>query len=507
MRRSAVVVVVLALAATAPAAAPSAAAPGPARDAVSVDRWGTVTRSVLPGRRAAPPAAAADPDLEPGFPVTTLERGGTYHAGPAVNVVVGDLDPDASLELCASALAAGPLYCWQHTGALMPGWGPDQPVAGAAYPAVARVHPLPGPTVVAGHFGDRIAAHDRRGRLLPGWPVLASNYVSTPPTVARVNPRRSLVVLGEEDWFVHAYRADGTPPRGWPADHGLGGQERHTPAAADVDGVPGAELFTASGWSSPGVYLFGVRADGTLLDGYPVLFQGTVDTFPAVGDVDGDGALEVVVVGTGAGSPPGAAVIVVDAATGRVEGTRPLSGSASYGSAPALADLDGTCDPSDGLDIVVQTEPTLEVVRWDGSSFSNRPGWPRTWGGGQWLGSSAPVVGDVDGDGRADIVITGQVAGQGVDGYVYVFDGAGNLHPRFPKHLPIGSGGVPAIADVDLDGRNEVAVKGSAWDGVPGERPSLWLFDLGGGAHGPVEWGQFMHDAAHTGTYRRPPCG
>jgi hypothetical protein len=122
------------------------------------------------------------------------------------------------------------------------------------------------------------------------------------------------------------------------------------------------------------------------------------------------------------------------------------------------------------------------------------------------VANSSPVVGDVDGDGHADVVVTGQVPGSSVDGSVYAFDRGGNLLAGFPKHLPIGAGGVPAIADVDRDGRNEIAVKGSAWDGVPRDRPSLWLFDLGGGPHGPVHWGQLMHDAAHTGLYRRPPC-
>ena len=56
---------------------------------------------------------------------------------------------------------------------------------------------------------------------------------------------------------------------------------------------------------------------------------------------------------------------------------RRLSGGVPYGTAPALAQLDGACGVEGGLlEIVVQTEPTIEVITWDGHSFSNPPGLP-----------------------------------------------------------------------------------------------------------------------------------
>jgi hypothetical protein len=183
---------------------------------------------------------------------------------------------------------------------------------------------------------------------------------------------------------------------------------------------------------------------------------------------------------------------------------RELSGGVPYGTAPALADLDQQC--SGLVEIVVQTENSIDVLRWDGSSFTNYPGWPRTWGAGQWIGDSAPVVGDVDGDQAPDIVFTGQVAGSGTDGFVYAYSRGGTPLSGFPKGIALGAGGVPAIADVDRDGRNEIAVKGSPWNGFEGFKQTLWLYDLGGASHGPVHWGQFMHDAAHTGRYLRSYC-
>ena len=67
--------------------------------------------------------------------------------------------------------------------------------------------------------------------------------------------------------------------------------------------------------------------------------------------------------------------------------------------------------------------------------------------------------------GLPDIAITTQIAGSSVNGEVRLYSRNGTMNPHFPKALPIGSGGVPAIADVDGDGRNELVVLGDDWDG------------------------------------------
>src|SRR5206468_140948 len=66
------------------------------------------------------------------------------------------------------------------------------------------------------------------------------------------------------------------------------------------------------------------------------------------------------------------------------------------------------------------------------------------------------------------------------------------------------SGGVPAIADVDLDGRNELVVMSDAWNGQQGFYDKVWAYDLHGSTYGGIEWGQFGGDPEHTNCY---PCG
>ncbi len=438
-------------------------------------------------------AAAGDPDLEPGFPVQAWHGAGSYHSGQAIHVLVGNIDADDELEILMTALSTGPVYAWNADGSQVFGW----PVAGGTgvgYVALGQLSiAYAGLEAAVGYWGDELVAYAGDGSVLPGWPVSASNYISTPPALGDVDgDGLDEFFIGEEDWKLHAYRADGTVLPGWPTSGFVGGQERHTPAIADLDGDGDLEILSTSGSTSPGVYLCAYHHDGTDVAGFPVLFSSTggVDSFPTVGDVDGDGEREIVIaLKSGMNG-----IVYVLSPDGSIERTLLSTGSFSYSSAVALADLDGDRTP----EIILQTEGQLDVWKGDGSVF---PGWPVMWSTSHWLGNSSPVVGDVDGDADMEIVVTSQVAGSSANGWVYVYNSDGTLHPSFPKSLPIGSGAVPAIADIDLDGRNEIIIGGSYWNGVLGNYDKVWAYDLGGGPHGRVEWSQFGGNARHTGVY------
>ena len=71
----------------------------------------------------------------------------------------------------------------------------------------------------------------------------------------------------------------------------------------------------------------------------------------------------------------------------------------------------------------------------------------------------------------------------------------------FPKPLDF-LGNAPAIADIDLDGHNELILTGISGTGYAGLQDSVWVYDLGGpNPHGPIEWGQFMGGPKHQGYY------
>src|SRR5262249_8561767 len=78
---------------------------------------------------------------------------GSYHGGPAIHVLVGNIDADPRLEILVTSLANGPLYAWRFDGTPMPGWPALNP-AGPAYPALGQLSLTePGLEVFSGHIG------------------------------------------------------------------------------------------------------------------------------------------------------------------------------------------------------------------------------------------------------------------------------------------------------------------------------------------------------------------
>ncbi|HEX4491651.1 MAG TPA: FG-GAP-like repeat-containing protein [Acidimicrobiia bacterium] len=87
---------------------------------------------------------------------------------------------------------------------------------------------------------------------------------------------------------------------------------------------------------------------------------------------------------------------------------------------------------------------------------STTPSWSTTTAG--WNRSSSPVIADVNGDGQNDIVVGGE------DGQVRVLNADGQALAGWPKPATINSTSAtaidssPAVGDLDHDGKNEVVV-------------------------------------------------
>jgi hypothetical protein len=457
---------------------------------------GSVLHKLARGVTSVAPAGIRDPDLEPGFPVSALADGGSYW--PPAIVAVGNLDRDRELEILFTGLTRGPLYVWNHDGTLVSGW--PLPASGAAYPVMGRLAPAGVPDdgtllVFAGFNPSLIGVWSRMGLPAFGWPQPPQGFITVPAALADIDyDGRDEIFSPEEDRAIHAYRASGKRLAGWPARDLRGDQHRTTPAIADLDGDGDLELVTGTGSGGTG-YLLAYHHDGSpVTTGFPItLTSPGRHTTPVLGHVTNSASLDIVVVsGQGAPIP---SVVRVFSASGAERWSRQLTGDTQGGTIAALADLD-----DDGLpEIVVQTTDSINVLRGDGSPFE---GWPRFLGGPSGLTyDSHPVVGDVTGDGLPDILVLGPHSGTWNHRQILLYDRHGQLHPRFPKVLPVGSGAVPAIADIDADGRNEIIIGGHYWDGVPGMYDAVWAFDLGGGTHGPVLWGQYMGGPRHQGLY------
>lgn len=165
---------------------------------------------------------------------------------------------------------------------------------------------------------------------------------------------------------------------------------------------------------------------------------------PAVGDVDGDGKDDVVAFGRG-----DAATVTVALSTGRSFRTAPRwhGGFAPRAWIPAVADVNG----DRRADLVAFSRGRKADV-WVALSNGRAFGRATPWSGVVAGGTSLPGLGDVDGDGRADVV-----AFDG--GRVTVALSTGRSFRRAPTPW-IGSwpraGAVNGLGDFDGDGRDDL---------------------------------------------------
>jgi hypothetical protein len=428
--------------------------------------------------------------IMPGFPVMTTETPGTYQSGPGINVLVGDITGDGQPDLLASSLANGPLYAWEPNGQLISGW-PVTLFTGAVYAALGKLSKsIPGLQVVAGDTNGNLAAMNGHGNVLPGWPIKTTNYTATPPTLADINGNGiDDIFVDEENGTLAGYDPQGKPLPGWPVQV-KNSQQVFTPTIADIDGDGKPEIIAADQPAYPGgVQIYAWHSDGTLVKGFPIDDpNGMEETFPVVADVLGLGKPQVIFE---AKFPYPHHInltkVLIYSGAGVLLKKITIPGRTFYGTSIAIAKLGNSPNP----DIVVQTNTTLAVMDGNGSYL---PGWPLTLPCASGI-NSAPVVGDVTGDGVPDIAITCNKGS--VQGYVVVYSETGTLELKM--QLEIGDGaGVPAMADLLGNGRTDLLVTGAPWDGTSHQYPKVYALDFhGAGPYGKVPWPQFGLDPEH----------
>lgn len=435
-----------------------------------------------------------DPDLLPGFP----KRLG---ASGEASLKTADLNGDGRREIIV-ADAGGLVHALRADGTELPGF----PVS---VPNIAALAATPAGHTTAPGWSQPAAANRPR----PGY---GAAITATPAIGDITGDGKPEIVVATYDGHVVAIGADGKILPGFPVELErvaalVARDRRHviddgffaSPVLADLDHDGRLDII-AAGMDSQ-VYVW--RGDGTSLPGWPFLLwdaerpdddrgeeprqrQRIMGT-PAVGDVNGDGVLDIVV-GTneqygdngrvyvldGRGSKAPKAILPGWPVTTFSRYVLPVVGS-GMPNAAALADID-----KDGkLEIFVNgIGSNLDILRSDGSSYPIKLQ-PGKAGFGSQSDTSefaalgfiaSPAIGDIDGDGRPEALLPNTGANTALSmlkGYermdyemlLSVWDVAsGKQLDGFPRSLEdYVFFQNPIVADVDGDGRRE-AVAASA---------------------------------------------
>jgi PKD repeat protein len=315
-----------------------------------------------------------------GWPQTT---GDLIYSSPAL----ADLNEDGELEVVIGS-TDGKVYAWDTDGGLLDGWPQTTLGSVESSPAVVDLDGDGHLEVVVGSNDYRVYAWHADGSAVTGWPVMTGDWVNDTPAVADLDGDGVLeVVAASWDRSVYAWHADGAPVEGWPQS--TGDLVPHSLALGDLDGDGTLEVVAGS----IGDTVYAWHADGTVVTGWPRATGDAIWSSTTLGDIDGDGALEVVAeIGYS-----GRGAVSVWRADGTAAAGWPQSTvwGGYVHSSPALGDMDG-----DGKLEVVIGSWMGQVYAWhdDGTAVE---GWPQALA--DPVGSS-PALGDVDGDGKLEVV-------------------------------------------------------------------------------------------------------
>jgi subtilisin family serine protease len=389
---------------------------------------------------------------------------------------VGDMDGDGKLEVFVDV---GPtLYAFTYDGKDYPG-----------------LWPL---TLTANRLGKIIADLDGDGK--PELIALANNPPANNPNLG-VN--------------LTVYNKDGLILQRWTmgACGATNFNQRIFPVAANMDDDPDLEIVTVNACTGLSLFKFN-HPD-------PIWYTSLVGTFinsPIVADVDHDGFNDIVVAGFNPYKGSTTGVYLIDR-FGQIAPGWPTLVDDSFETPPAVGDLDG-----DGkLEIVVAGGKSYKLHVLESDGFES-VGWPTKIDHLTTLGT--PSVGDIDGDGIPEVIYTApgyiELAFGNNDpkwvGGINVWRANGSVYQLSGRFAPIPIEGVATpgffkaspvtLTDIDGNGKLDLvcaSIREGAYAPIDQEaaykdRSSIYIFELNAPlTHGLPDFPEFQHGANNNG--------
>jgi MYXO-CTERM domain-containing protein len=281
--------------------------------------------------------------------------------------------------------------------------------------------------------------------LVAGFPIkLPGGGESSPKIVDLFGDGKMEIVQADASGTIHVLDASGNEQTGWP---------QHTAALARTQTHATSHSIASGGW--------------------PADARASIIATPAIGALAGDGKKDIVVADlegdvyawdTSGNAVPGFPV-QLDATAGKMSTPNNFVAVGALAS-PVLGDLDG-----DGTLEVIVAGLDGQLYAWhhDGTPVA---GFPVALSNGEQRSRiiGTPALGDIDGDGKPEIVVGTTENYQDV-GDLYAVAHDGTMVPGWPVQLPtidvlpdigVGLPSSPAMADIDGDGKVEVAMPGVA---------------------------------------------
>lgn len=320
----------------------------------------------------------------------------------------------------------------------------DAQIKTSLIPDLDELYPHSEIIAESNHYSDM---YDPGYTVYPGFPKQGMYNIFSPKTGAiycNLDADPEMEILFGAGETLYAVNLDGSAVTGWPKTFTTNYEVAWGVSFGDINGDGEGEVVVSAGGPLGG-HIHAFKKDGTLLPGFPVNV-GKYAMNPTLADLDGDGAMEIIL-GT---RTKQAYVFKGD---GSVYPGWPKIMDWYVASSASAGDVNG-----DGvMDVVMESRNRLYVWNKDGQIL---PGFPyaimdSTIGSNSY---SAPVLVDLTGDGKLEIVFCSHSDSANAGGIVYAVKHDGTSLPGFPKTVNDWIYGAPIVADIDGDSELEIII-------------------------------------------------
>jgi hypothetical protein len=197
--------------------------------------------------------------------------------------------------------SAGRVYALRY-GVPLAGWPFVATGLMSSSPAIGDIVPGGGLEIAMASSNDSVYVLTSSGTRAPGWPrpleLTTGNGRTPSPALAPLrkhlgDPSLCVIICGA-DGKLTAFDPAGNTLPGWGSVQlGANAATEASPAVADIDGDGALEVLIAA--EDRRLYAF--RFDGTPVSGFPIETGAELRGTPAVWDLDGDGACDIIVAG------------------------------------------------------------------------------------------------------------------------------------------------------------------------------------------------------------------
>ena len=355
---------------------------------------------------------------------------------------------------------------------------PSENITIKSSPTIADLNVDSSSEIYFGAENESFYGFDETGTILDGFPIDINGGIRSSPAVADLdNNGDKEIVFGSNNGRLTILNSDGSQNNIYQISGGING----SPALYDLDGDMDLEIVFTSDYNSSGM-VYAIHHNGEDFENFPVNIGEKMLVGAAIGDLENDGEVDIVVCTWGEN-------IYVLTSEGVIKPGFPFISTKRFNTPATLADLtadgnleiiagndDGNLhvlnfngqelysyntgdDIRGGISVSdINNDGSLELLFtgyddllhvWSPIEDSELEGFPINLGE---RSLSEPVTVDLDNDGDLEIIAVNK------DGFLFIFHHDGSMLDLFPIFLPGGVEATPVVSDLDRDGDYEIAV-------------------------------------------------